>query len=113
DTAPPSPDTWREHEELAEVLDRATEDDPKVAERGLTDVVAAGPRALPLLVATAKRQAKPTPPGRVARRVRAIVALGAIGDRSAVPVLVRCTEDVSDEPAENGWVRAAAVTALG
>ncbi len=64
---------------------------------------------MPLLLATAApAPAAKTPTGRVPRRVRAIVALGAAGDRRAVPALVGCLDDTDD-----GWVRAAAVTALG
>jgi hypothetical protein len=95
---------------VAARLDAATEDDPAVAGPALDALVAAAPSAMALLLATATSPAPAakTPTGRVPRRVRAIVALGAAGDRRAVPVLVGCLVDTDD-----GWVRAAAATALG
>ena len=48
------------------------------------------------------------PKGSVPRRVRAVVALGMLGDRRATPVLVACLDERTD-----GWVRVAAAYALG
>lgn len=106
----PAADAWAAHARVAALLDAATEDDPAVAGPALAALVAAVPDAMPLLLSTAAPPAAPTttPPGRVARRVRAVVALGAAGRHEAVPVLVRCLADTDD-----GWVRAAAATALG
>lgn len=109
DAAPlPAPEAWDAHAAVAADLDHATEDDPAVAFAGLDALVAAGARARPLLLATAARRPDPTPAGQVPRRVRAVVALGAAGDPSAVPTLLGCLDD-----REVGWVRVAAVRALG
>ena len=106
----PTAAAWTDHARIAALLDQATEDDPSVAGPALDGLLAAGGAAMPLLLATASSPAPAakTPPGVVPRRVRAIVALGAAGDRRAVPVLVGCLVDTDD-----GWVRAAAATALG
>ena len=114
---------WTRHVELAALLDAACADDPRVSQPALSALVARGGEAFPLLLATAT---PPTPlvdptvrvyraaaartaiPGRLPRRVRAIVALGALRDRRATPVLIACLSDQDD-----GWARVAAANALG
>jgi HEAT repeat protein len=124
--AMPTAEAWAEHEKFAAPLDEAAEDDPKISERGLSALRALGSPSVPFLAAIAKppppteaqapgKPAPPaglTPPGLIGRRVRAIVALGAIGDRSAVPALLPCIHDAIERH-EDGWVRVAAVDALG
>ena len=104
----PTAAAWAAANAAAAALDRATEDDPTVAAAGLDALVTMGESALPLLLATARPGPSPTPPGLVPRRVRAIVALGAIGDARATEVLLPCLDDRQD-----GWVRLAATEALG
>lgn len=97
------------HAMHADRLDGASMDDPAAARAGLDALVADGAESLPTLLAVARAPAVRTPPGRVPRRVRAIVALGVIGDRAAVDVLTPCLADAT----QDGWVRVAAATALG
>ncbi len=110
---------WAAHARLADLLDRATSDDPKAAREGIDAL--ATPEAVPFLLSVARQLPAPkpytgprpaalrTPPGRLPRRIRAIVALGLAGDRSAVEDLMPCLDDLQDD----GPVRFAAATALG
>lgn len=103
------------HDRLAALLGRAVEDDPKVAFPAMDALKARGKDAVPYLSAVAvprgpaaSRPGARTGAGAVGRRVRAVVLLGALGDRGVVPSLVPLLDD-----REDGWVRAAAATALG
>ncbi len=100
---------WGVHRTAADRLDRASADDPKAARVAIDELVDDAPHSFDFLLSVARRSETRTPPGRLPRRVRAIVTLGMIGDRRAVDELVPCIVDLNDE----GWVRAAAVTALG
>jgi HEAT repeat protein len=93
----------------ARLLDQATSDDPETMRGGLDGLVepARAKEALPLLLHEAWLGARAWPAGRMPRARRAVLALGVIGDRRATPALGACL--VSDD----GWVRAAAATALG
>ncbi len=99
---------WTRHVEVADLLDRACEDDPKTAWPAL-DALKGRTDAVPLLLATAARGATRTPAGLVPRRVRAVVLLGARREPSALDALLSCLDDQHND----GWVRVAAVTALG
>jgi HEAT repeat protein len=89
-------------------LDRADSDDPKEARAGLDALLAKKDIAVPLLLSVATPGPKPTPPGLLGRRTRAIAVLGMTADRRATPVLSACLSD-----AQPGWVRVAAAYALG
>ena len=115
-------EAWATHVAAAELLDAAVADDPKVCWPALDELVAKKDATFALLLATAAppgdllpttvplKDTNPrTPAGLAARRVRAIVALGAIGDRRATGVLARTVENDHDD----GWARAAAATAIG
>ena len=113
------PGDWATHARLADLLDRATSDDPKAAREGIDALANAA--SVPFLRAVARQlpARKPytgprpaalrTPRGRLPRRVRAIVALGLAGDADAVHDLIPCLDDLEDD----GPVRLAAATALG
>jgi len=105
--APLAATVWSTHAEVADLLDRAAADDTTVAWPAMDALRARRETALPLLLATAAG-GPATPRGRVPRRVRAIVVLGACGDRRATPILAAALSD-----REDGWVRAAAAAALG
>jgi HEAT repeat protein len=89
-------------------LERANADEPKEARAGMDLLLASRGAAVPLLNSVAAPGQKPTPPGLLGRRARAIAVLGMAGDRRATPVLSACLSD--DQP---GWVRVAAAYALG
>jgi hypothetical protein len=68
---------WKQHVELANLLDAACEDDPKKAWPAMDALrSAAAPKihATPLLLATAAPGTTRTPAGLVPRRVRALVS---------------------------------------
>ena len=92
---------------VARQLDEATSDDPAHMHAGLGALLAMGAAAVPLLLHEARLGARAEPAGRMARAVRAILALGFMKDRRATPVLAEALT------AENGWVRVGAATALG
>ena len=96
-----------EQREIAALLDEATLDDPTRMRAGLDGLLAKGGAAVPLLLHEATLGAHGRPIGRMPRAVRAIVALGMLGDRRATPVLARGLRS------PDGWVRVAAATALG
>jgi HEAT repeat protein len=102
---------WRRHAEVADLLDRAVDPPPTAPERATTPMqalLALGERALPHLLAVAGTpEGKSTPPGHLPRRLRAIVALGLLGDRRATPVLL------SGLAGPDGWVRVSSAYALG
>jgi len=103
---------WKQHVALANFLDAACEDDPKKAWPAMDALRgAAAPKihAMPFLLATAAPRATRTPAGLVPRRVRALVLLGARRDPEALPALLGSLDDQQND----GWVRVAAVTALG
>jgi HEAT repeat protein len=93
--------------EAARALDAAISDDPATMRRGLDALVALGAHAVPLLLHEARTGVAGKPVGRMPRAVRAIVALGFLGDRRATPVLA------DDLQSLDGWVRTAAASALG
>jgi HEAT repeat protein len=106
----PTKEAWERHARVAGLLDAALRDDAGTDGKKPTpmqQLVAAKEDALPYLLAVATPRESGTPPGLVPRRVRAIVALGLIGDRRATPVLVKGLDD------KNGWVRVAAANAVG
>jgi HEAT repeat protein len=100
------------------LLETATATDPAVSRPALEELVRRGvagdPHVRAALAATASlgdgasSGSRGTPKGRVPRRVRAILALGMVGDRGARPILEAALDDHED-----GWVRVGAATALG
>ena len=75
--------------------------------KGLESLRNLGTAAVPLLLHEARRAAEGIPEGRIDRCVNAITVLGLIGDRSATEPLMACLLS------GDGWIRAAAATALG
>jgi len=100
---------FAEHRRVADLLDAASADAPDAMRAGMDGLTKLGADAVPALIRVARQAPTKTPPGRIPRRVRAIVALGLIGDRRAVDTLLPCVDDLKDV----GWVRAAAAAALG
>jgi len=106
------PIVWAHHVWVADLLDLACLDDPKKAWPAMDALRAATKPELdaaPLLLATATPGATRTAAGLVPRRVRAIVLLGARREAAALPALLSSLDDQGND----GWVRVAAVTALG
>ena len=90
------------------VLERATADDPQVAGPALDELVGMGKRALPVLHDVALQAVAQTPERKYDRSLRAVLALGFLGDASSIDVLAACLASKT-----HGWLRARAAVALG
>lgn len=88
-------------------LDRAAQRDPQASLDGLSALMQRKDLARPLLAQEARLLAQGSPPGLLARRVTAVMALGQIATFAETAVLIACLES------PEGWGRAAAATALG
>lgn len=97
----------REVAAAAADLDRACSFSAEESAAGLDALLAAGGKALALLLHEARRAAVGVPPGRLDRALKALAVLGIAGDRAATPALIACLES------PHGFVRAAAASALG